>query len=296
MANVWSIGIFVEDDCFDLLKDRPAHITTTFNARRIRHRRRHVHTYADPFLFVSGNDLFLLAEVQEVSGKGYINCWRSTDLIDWTDEGNVLKSDYHLSYPFVFESSIGETFMIPESSEAGHLVLYSFTNFPRGLKKVNTILKGPYADANLWQHDGTYYLLAINTKTGEQELFFTDNLYSKTWQPHPANPVSNDPMTNRNGGGFIQRNGRLFRVAQNTSNFYGGGIVILEVLQLDKHDYREQVVLDDYRPLGNFAWQQKGRHHLSLTNFKGKTVIAIDGLQRDTVWNKLINIAFKFYS
>jgi hypothetical protein len=296
VANVWSIGIFAEDGGFDLIKERPAHLSAFFNGRKIRRTERHVHTYADPFLFGHDNNLYLFAEIQEVSAKGYINCWRSQDLKYWKDEGAVLKENYHLSYPFVFKIATGEIFMIPESGEDRSIVLYSFDDFPHRPRKVKTLLQGSYADTNVWQQNGLYYLFTMNMKTSELELFSTDNLCNGRWQRHPASPVSRDPTENRNGGGFIQRDGRLFRIAQDNSRSYGGGIVLLEVLQLDKDGYREKIVIENYGPLINFQWQRKGRHHLSLTTFKGKTVIAMDGLQRDIVWNKLINLTFKFIS
>jgi hypothetical protein len=294
VANVWSIGIFTEDNSFDLVGNRPANLSKLFNARKIRKGRRHVHTYADPFLFSFNSHLYLFAEIQEVGSKGYINCWRSKELENWEDLGEVLKESFHISYPFVFQAISGETFMIPEMGEHDITALYSFSDFPKDLRKERTVIKGPYADSNIFYKEGIYYLLTTNTENKQLKLFYSDNLLEGSWQHHPASPLSIDPVINRNGGGFVQENGRLFRIAQNTAKHYGGGIVILEVLELNKHVYRETIIIDDYGPLFNYSWQRKGRHHLSLVKFNGKTVIAMDGLQEDTFWNKILNLIFKF--
>jgi hypothetical protein len=98
------------------------------------------------------------------------------------------------------------------------------------------------------------------------------------------------------GGGFVLFKSRLFRMAQNSSNGYGGSIVVLEVSKIDSTAYCEDLIVEDYRPSLDFTWQTKGRHHFSIVSYKGKTVIAMDGLQNDVFLNKLSNVIFKIIS
>ena len=50
------------------------------------------------------------------SGKGEIGLAISKDCRAWTYQNIVLKEEFHLSYPYVFESD-GDYYMIPESCE-----------------------------------------------------------------------------------------------------------------------------------------------------------------------------------
>ncbi|SHE68226.1 glucosamine inositolphosphorylceramide transferase family protein [Flavisolibacter ginsengisoli] len=290
---LWSIGIFAEDIGFRLNEPLRNSIKI-FDAKQIRHTRKHVHSYADPFLYVYKDALYLFAELQEIDGKGYINVWRTTDLIQWDDLGPIIKDKFHHSYPFLFRDN-AKIYILPESSEMGKTFLYEFEDFPtKPIRKIQ-LLEGNFADSNIICWEGIYYLITTNLDTDELELFWSDNLINKSWSRHPCSPLTQDKKINRNGGGFIELNKKLYRVAQNSSSFYGEGIVLLEVLILNKEIYKEILINQDYRPIENHKWQYDGRHHLSTVQYMGKTIIAMDGLQRDFLINKLINFFYKIF-
>ena len=125
------------------------------------------------------------------------------------------------------------------------------------------------------------------------ELYFTEDLLKQELQAHPLSPIVCNPKINRNGGCFIRRSDKLIRIAQDFSKNYFDKIVILEILELNRLTFKEELVRDSFEPEINFLWQRLGRHHLSVIEFKGKTLIAMDGRQKDTNWNRIINPIFK---
>ena len=290
-ANVLSIGIFAEHSEFDVTKENLNNLKSTFDSRKVRFKKKHIHSYADPFLYVEKDELYLFAEVQEIGGKGYINCWKSSDAVKWDNLGIVLKKDFHISYPFLLELN-SELYLLPETSEANEIALYKFNKFPLELKKEKILLKGIYVDSNIVFWNNTFFLLTMNKKK-EMELYFTEDLLKQELQAHPLSPIVFNPKINRNGGCFIRRSDKLIRIAQDFSKNYFDKIVILEILELNRLTFKEKLVRDSFEPEINFLWQRLGRHHLSAIEFKGKTLIAMDGRQKDTNWNRIINPIFK---
>jgi hypothetical protein len=294
MGNTWSIGIFKEkNDFLHEVNNRPVNLISTFLGRNLRTSSRHIHTYADPFLYEEKGDLYLFAEIQAVRESGYINCWKYTDDEKWEDIGPILKETNRYTYPFILKDK-DELYMIPESLEAGEVSLWKFHNFPKDLKKVKTILKGPYVDSNVICYNNKYYLFTTTNPAGELLIFFSDELLSDEWIPHPSNPITRNKQISRNGGGVVMYGNRLVRIAQDDANGYGKGIVILDILKLDEFQYEEAISIDDFKPSRNYSWQQLGRHHLSVCNFRESVFIAMDGSAKDIIINKLINGFFKF--
>jgi hypothetical protein len=290
MGKVWSVGIFSEDEHY-ILGASPRHLIRKFYPRRPRLHKRHTHTCADPFLFVHQDELYLFAEIQNIDEPGHIQAWKTADLKRWNPIGEVLRQPFHCSYPFVFEDQ-GRVYMLPETGSNHELCLYEFRDFPTGLQKRSKLLSGRYADSNIVFRKGFYYLATTNLDTNTLELYISDRLGG--FKPHPASPLTGDRQLFRNGGGFISHQGRLFRIAQDCSDHYGGGIVITEVARLSPQLYEEHVLTPDFHPAGKHKWYSDGRHHLSMAHFRGRQVLAMDGLQNDLTVNKALNVFFKF--
>jgi len=291
-SKVWSVGLFAENN--DIFEQPFTNMMKVFNAKKIRNSKRHIHTYADPFLFVYNDELYIFLEIQEVHGYGYIHVWKTADLINWQDKGIVLKESFHLSYPFVFrDQKSGKIYLLPESSQAGKTYLYEFEEFPTKLIKKNLLLTGKYVDSSIYQKDGIYYLITTDFSTGRLHLFCSNDLNNSDWKTHPLSPLSDNPLISRNGGGFVAIEDKLYRIAQNGQTKYGEGIVILEVCKLTPETYEEHIIIKDFTPT-NQKWQRDGRHHFSIAKFRGKNIIAIDGLQDDFLFNKALNLIYKF--
>lgn len=192
----------------------------------------------------------------------------------------VLETDYHLSYPFVFEHD-GETYMIPESSENRSVDLYRCTEFPNQWDHVKTLLDDVQAVDTTLHHDGERWWLFANrcdteggTTHDELSLYSAHNLLDDVWTPHPMGVVVSDVRMARPAGALFYHNDRLYRPAQDCCVEYGYALQINEVTQLTETDYAE-------RPVSTITpdWNErvKGVHTISnvpgLCIFDAKTHI-----------------------
>lgn len=281
--QVWSIGVYVAtpDFFFDDKLQSPVFV---LDARKPRKAKAHVHTYADPFLFAHKENLYLFYESQAVGQKGKIEAYRTSNLKEFLYLGEILREDFHLSFPFVFSHG-PSVFLIPETAENSEVSLYRFADFPYTVVKERTLLKGVYFDSSVIRHRDVWYLFTTSSKG--LEIFFTDDLEKGAFTSHPQNPITNDPKYNRCGGGLVEMNNQLYRIAQDGSAGYGRNINIMRIRDLSKNAYDEEVFIDKYFEL-NETWNSRGGHHLSLTDFNGQMVIAVDGKQNDLFINKFL--------
>ncbi len=61
----------------------------------------------------------------------------------------------------------------------------------------------------------------------------------RPWTPHPQNPVRSDVRAARPAGWLFERDGRLYRPAQDCSVCYGHALAINEIRRLDTERYEE---------------------------------------------------------
>jgi len=293
--KVWNTGIFKEPVEFDIEHPELSHCIKVFSAKKFRVSKKHVYTIADPFLFVKDQKLYLFAEVNRLFDKGYIVCWETEDLVHWHYHGEVLRQDYHISYPFIFCDADGCLYMLPETSEAKEVALWRFEDFPGRLVRDQVLLSGEWVDSNLIFYNNLYYLFTTS-KEGGLYIFFSERLRTANWKSHPTNPVTADKNHSRNGGGVQKINNNLYRIAQDCSEQYGARIVIRKVKVLTPEDYQEESCVADLKPVKNDNWQQLARHHLSIVDYKTYTVIAMDGKDYDLLGNQLFSKSYALYS
>ena len=282
---VWSTAIYVQGQPLSL----GAPLGTprkVFNAKRLDIFGRHPHTYADPFLFVRASALYLFLEVVRKDGIGEIVAYRTLDLQQFENLGVVLRMPFHLSFPFVFENQ-ATVYMVPESSQAGSISLYQFDQFPFGLRKVRTILNGRFCDSHLLKHNELWFL--FTTCKDELQLYTADDILFGDFRPHPSSPITSDKRLSRSAGSVLNIGGRLYRVAQDCSKTYGENVSLLEIQSLSAIEYQERIVNHRLFALQN-SWDALGAHHFSACKFRGKTVIATDGKQKDFFVNKFSSL------
>jgi hypothetical protein len=278
---VWSTAVYVQQP--PLLSGAPfGEPWKVFNARRIDLFGRYPHTYADPFLFAHAGTLYLFVETVQKGGHGEISAYRTSDLQKIEDLGVILRTPFHLSFPFVFEDA-SSIYMVPESGRAGSVSLYQFDQFPFNLRKVRTLLNGNFVDSHLLRHDGIWFL--FTTLNNELQLYISDDLLSKDFYPHPASPITADTRISRSAGSVLDLGRQLYRVAQDCSTAYGENVTLIEIRALSPVTYQERVAIDRLFALNN-SWDARGAHHLSVCEFLGKIVIATDGKQRDFFVNR----------
>ncbi len=289
-GRVWSLAVYTEPDGFSF-ENKPQCIRFVLDSKKIRVKgKRHVHTYADPFLFSFDDELYLFYESQAVGEDGKIDAYKTRDLSEFEYVGEVLREPFHLSYPFVFSEG-SSVFSIPETLARNEVSLYKFEEFPKTLIKSRVLLTGSYRDSFLFKHDGIWYL--FTTSDAGLEIFYTDDFEKGNFVTHPNNPITNDPRYERCGGSIITINDELYRIAQDCSSEYGKNISILRVKNLSKTNYDEVVFAENYFDLDQ-SWNSQGGHHLSLVKFNGKTVIAVDGKQNDFYINKFLALLHRF--
>jgi hypothetical protein len=205
--------------------------------------------WADPHVIYKNKTYYIfLEEYLYKTGKGHIS------LIEMDEKGNhsepriVLDKDYHLSYPFIFDHD-DELYMIPESVENNTVELYRCTDFPNKWEFVMTLMENvSLLDATLLFHNNKWWMFANGAEHkgvstwDELFLFSSDDLLSKVWVSHPLNPIISDCKRARPAGKIFEKNGNLYRPSQNSSHKYGYGFNFNRIVQLDEHNYREELV------------------------------------------------------
>lgn len=204
------------------------------------------HVLADPFLFEKNNKLYIFfEEIAANSPKGMISCAMLSDR-GLENSKVILKTNYHLSYPFVFDYE-GSVFMIPESSENGTIDLYRAVNFPDEWVLDQHLMTDVRAvDTTIYYHDQLFWMFTTMASFGadlysELFLFYSDSIRGP-WHPHPKNPVISDVRVARPAGRIYERNGVLIRPGQDCSKSYGYQIMLNQIDVLSKEDYREHIV------------------------------------------------------
>lgn len=230
--------------------------------------------FADPFLWESEGQVYCFFEEYVYrTGRGHINVGRLVDG-DLIDIEPVLKKDYHLSFPFLFEQD-GQLYMLPETSEVRRLETWKCVEFPRRWEPHATALEGVAAsDSTLNLIDGTWWLFTnishdpFLDMNSELHIFRVDGPDLKSIEPHAFNPVVFDTLRARNAGRVFEMDGKLYRPGQDNSHgYYGYGLRLMEIRQLSLHDY-EEVERDSIAP--DFEPGIIGCHHLDV---RGEQVI-----------------------
>lgn len=180
-----------------------------------------------------------------------------------TEPVPVLKRDYHLSYPFIFQWN-DRYFMIPETAANRTVELYSCESFPNEWKLETTLFERvPARDATLFKIDGLWWMfVAIADTDSSDELHL---YYSSTplgpWTPHKRNPVKSDVRNSRPAGRLFNWNGDLYRPAQDSSQRYGYAMTINRVLRLTPDEFVEQEVS---KVLPQWRKDLRGTHTLNI--------------------------------
>lgn len=241
--------------------------------------------FADPFLWEREGLLFCFFEEYDYrTGRGHIGVGKFKDG-ELTETQVALRTDYHLSFPFLFEDS-GSLYMMPETSETRRVEVWKCCEFPNRWERHATALEGTAAsDSTLNLINGTWWLftnisndpfLDMNT---ELHIFKADGPALARLEPHSVNPVILNSRQARNAGRILEMNGKLYRPSQDNSHgLYGHGLSLMEIKHLSLDNYEEtpvrrfdpdfepgiigchhldirsgQVVMDVRRRIGGFA-------------------------------------------
>ena len=105
-------------------------------------------------------------------------------------------------------------------------------------------------------------------------LFYSDNLETTNWQPHPMNPIVSDVRRARPAGNIFLHNGKIIRPSQDCSKRYGYGIRLNEIKILNEDEYVENEI-DFIGP----GWETKVKA-VHTINFKNNLTVIDANMRR----------------
>jgi hypothetical protein len=288
--KLWTIALYkLKDECeiFELDKLQPFQF---FGEKGMRKNKEYQATTADPFLFVHNERLYLFYEIQTDFGKGEIWAQSMDAHCKWTNHGQVLKEDFHLSYPQVFFHD-EQICMIPESAGSGKVWLYTADIYPNKWRKSRVLIDEPLLDPSIIIQEDGIFLLGT-TQAYELKMYFSPSLSQEFVSTGFI--ISNDKSISRNAGRPICIQNTLYRVAQNCNNSYGQNISLLQIERLTTEKYSERITTSDLYKVKP-KWMEAGYHHISIVFFRNEYYVAIDGMRRDKYINTLILAAHKIF-
>jgi hypothetical protein len=203
--------------------------------------------YADPFPYCRDGERFIFVEEFEfATQRGCISVAKVDVEGMISTPRPVIEEPHHLSYPFVFESD-GQIWMIPESGAAGRIDLYRAEHFPYRWKYEGALLSGIAGyDATLLRQNGRLWIFATvgrwKASTWDNLCIFHTDQLSGPWRPHATNPVLLDAGLSRCAGNFFHRAGETFRLAQDCTQIYGGGISVCRLDNLGPNAFAQTLV------------------------------------------------------
>ncbi len=240
--------------------------------------------WADPFLFKFKNeDYIFFEEYNYISTKGHISAFKISTSGQHVFFSNVLKEDFHLAYPQIFEDR-GQIYMIPDSRVG--LNLYSCKSFPNEWEIEKKILDIPCKDSTLFYDGILYWLFTTVSLPGTQneeslKIFTSDNLHAE-FTPFKGKIHAENINNSRSAGSIFNIGKKLFRPSQDSSKTYGGAININRIIKIDKDIYKEKFV-GTINP--NWMKGINRTHTFNRTN----QITVIDGSFRRTDWKRIFH-------
>ena len=239
---------------------------------------------ADPFLFVHKDRLYLFYEQKSLYHDGVIMVISTLDLENWTKPVMVLKENFHLSYPMLFEED-GYVYMIPETCGDKSIRLYESDNEElTSFHFVKKLIIQPeienltmsFADTSIYKKNGMYYLyttLGVNG-VNQLELYYADNILGP-YTKHKASPIVTSNKYGRNAGCPFIYNGVFLRPAQDCELGYGDNVHLMKIEEITASKYRE-VPYKEYIIDTNLSFYKEGGHQFNIVKFKEYTILATD--------------------
>ena len=157
----------------------------------------------------------------------------------------ILEKPYHMSYPFVFELD-NAYYMIPETGSNKTIELYKCVDFPSKWSFVTNLMEKISArDTTIFFYQKKWWLFtSINESLNspnhdELFLFYSNDLFSTKWIPHPENPVVSDMKSARPAGKIFIKDNKIYRPSQDCSGRYGIAFSLCQIVTLTETEYKE---------------------------------------------------------
>ncbi len=200
---------------------------------------------ADPFMVEADDGPVILAEeFSYATGRGCIAALVSTPDGGFDPPTPVIHGPVHMSYPYIIRHA-GHIYCIPETGTAHAVHLYEATDFPYAWIHRDTLIKGFAAiDASLFEYQSHWWLFCSemdDTLGATLHAWHAPELFGP-WTPHTANPIKRDIGSARPAGTPFVHAGQLYRPGQDSTNTYGGAVIIHRVLHLTPTGFAEEAV------------------------------------------------------
>ncbi|MEO6550597.1 MAG: hypothetical protein ABIN94_21500 [Ferruginibacter sp.] len=235
---------------------------------------------ADPFIFKDqeGNINLFYEDFSMVDVTNYGKIVLATLNKDFvfTGKKEMLDARSHSSYPFIFVEN-DKTYVIPETSQQRKVSAYEYDFANKRLINERVLIDNlPLLDSTIFKYNNKYWLFATLSGNGFSHsrlyIYYADSLFG-SYQPHPKNPLTNNPDGSRPAGNFIVVDGEIYRPAQNCARFYGESISINKITKLSETEFSEEfsfkITADQ---TGKFS---SGVHTINVMD----DIIVIDGIQ-----------------
>lgn len=187
--------------------------------------------YADPFI-LDVNDKTIEILVEEYTyaiAKGriaHISIDKKT--LKLLSEKIILDLPTHLSFPAIIRDG-NNIFIYPENSQSGESNFYKYDTINNILTFEGCIVREPLTDAVIFNYENDKFIFSTKVPNENTNclLIYKENekkkieLYQKYYFEN---------KTARNAGDILRINNKYYRVAQNCSKIYGGGVIFQEII------------------------------------------------------------------
>lgn len=173
---------------------------------------------ADTLLFSKDDVVYLFVEAYEKeTNKGRIGVmvFNGSRFCDFRV---ILKKDYHLSYPFVFEFK-GDVYMIPESSQNNTIEIYKASALPDKWEFVCKLMDGNYVDTTLYRFSESEFTFYTYDMSNNTMCTGTLNMDDRVMEIDSI--VPDDNYVKRAGGSIFKMSDKFVRPLQYNKYFYG---------------------------------------------------------------------------
>ena len=191
--------------------------------------------YADPFLFEFNGEIYLFAEYYSYSLRRGVLVYAIYNKCSdkFSNFREIIREEYHLSYPCVFKGLDGNIYMIPESNEKKQLYVYIAISFPEHWEKYKIIKNDiQLVDTTPFYYQDELYALSLeitdNLENNEKFVLFEmtpDNYEIKTEWKKMA-----DMSLDRPGGHLFEFQDKHIFVSQDCVGSYGRALNFSEVI------------------------------------------------------------------
>jgi hypothetical protein len=251
---------------------------------------------ADPFGIEKEGKLYVFFEEFNCkNNKGHISYFQ-LDGEDVLFGGRVmLNPSIHMSYPYLVQDG-DNVYCIPETASKSEIGLYRASHFPERWEPVCKIVDNfPAIDPTAFFHEGRWWVACSLLHNWGHLYVWHARCLLGPWRAHVANPVKIDIRSSRPAGTPFNRDGVLYRPAQDCSSTYGGQIVINRIMELTPYAFREEAVAI-VKP-DQFDIYPKGVHTLAalggVTLLDGKRRVCSVAASIHVFLTKLRNIRYK---